>query len=112
MTRRKPLLRFLALLWAVLQLAMPALASLADARLAAAAGDPMSHVESKSSATCPVIHAPDCAACRYLSASTLAPDNARAVDIDAQHAGADIQASCAIAYLAIALPDGRAPPAL
>jgi hypothetical protein len=112
MTRRKLLLRFLALLWAGLQLAMPALGSLADARIAAAAGDPVSHVESKSSASCPVIHAPDCAVCRYLSGTAPAPATASAADIDAERAGADVQARCAIAYVALVLPDGRAPPAL
>jgi hypothetical protein len=110
MTRRKPLLRFLALAWAGLQVAMPALGSLAEARLAAAAGDPVSHIESKSSAGCPVVHAPDCAVCRYLSGATPTPDNAAAVNIDAERAGVQVRAACALARVAIVLPDGRAPP--
>jgi hypothetical protein len=112
MTRRAPLLRFLALLWAGLQFAMPALGSLADARFAAAAGDPVSHVESTSSASCPAVHAPDCAVCRYLSGATPVPENAAAVNIDAEQAGAQARTRCAVAHVAIILPDGRAPPAL
>ena len=111
MTRRKPLLRFLAVLWASLQFAMPALGSLADARFAAAAGDPVSHVESKSSASCPAVHAPDCAVCRYLSGGSSAPENAAAVHIDAARAGAQARTRSAIAHVAVTLPDGRAPPA-
>jgi hypothetical protein len=112
MTRRKPLLRFLALLWAGLQFTMPALGSLADARFAAAAGNPVAHVESKSSASCPAVHAPDCAVCRYLSGATPVPENAAAVNIVAELGSAHARTRCANAHVAVILPDNRAPPAL
>lgn len=112
MMRRTPLLRFLSLLWAALQLATPALGTLADARLAAAAGDPVSHVESTSSSTCPVIHAPDCAVCRYLSGAAPAPDTPDAVDVNFKRVGAFIAAAGGPAILTIVLPDGRAPPGI
>jgi hypothetical protein len=111
MTRRTPLLRFLALLWAGIQLATPAFGSLADARFAAAAGDPVAHVESTTLATCPVIHPPDCAVCRYLSGTASEPETQDAVDVNAARVSAFIAADCAPARRTTVLPDGRAPPA-
>lgn len=112
MMRRTVLLRFFSLLWAGVQLATPALGSLADARLAAAAGDPMAHVESTTSSTCPAIHAPDCAVCRYLSGAAPAPDAQSSAHVNAASAGASFPARSTAALLAIVLPDGRAPPAV
>ena len=112
MTRRTPLLRFMSLLWAALQLATPALSSLADARLAAAAGDPIAHVESTSSSNCPAIHPPDCAVCRYLSGPAASPDSPDEGRVNAGRLGGFVAANRAPANRTIVLPDGRAPPGM
>ena len=112
MMRRTPLRRFLALLWAGLQLGSPAVGSLADANLAAAAGDPVALVESGTSSTCAVIHPADCAVCRYLSGTAPAPDAQASANANAARGGAYLPASSAAAFLAVVLPNGRAPPAL
>jgi hypothetical protein len=66
--RRNSTWRSFSLLWAVLQLALPALVLLADARLerdgAQAAG---AHVESVASKGCRPAHPSDCALCQVLS---------------------------------------------
>ncbi len=111
MTRRTPVLRGLTLLLAVMQLASPAMSAIADARIAARAGEPIAHVESTSATGCPVLHSADCVVCRYLSsaASIPASDLDLTVDIRAieQRIGHQRQASRVIVFL----PDGRAPPA-
>jgi hypothetical protein len=112
MKRRTPLLRSLALVWAALQLAMPAVSSLADARLAAAAGEPVAHVESTTTSTCPVIHAPDCGICRYLSSAAPASDAAAVAEVDADCEASSSAAIRRPAFLTIVLPDGRAPPGI
>lgn len=57
--------RFLWLLFAALQLGLPGAASLADARLeAAASAGP--HVESRSSPSCPPGHPAGCLLCQFL----------------------------------------------
>lgn len=110
MMRRTSLLRFLSVLWAGLHVATPTLGSLADARLAAAAGDPVAHVESTSSASCPAIHGPDCAVCRYLSGAAAAPGAPEASEPHAEDGCASIALERAPATRTVVLPDGRAPP--
>ena len=62
--------RSFALLWAVLQFALPGVALLADARLERASLDaPGSHVESGSSTDCPPVHRDECALCQVVSRS-------------------------------------------
>ena len=73
MTRRSPVIRLLALLWATLQIASPGLGALADGLLAAQTRDPASHVEATTSGRCPVVHAPDCGLCRQLTTAVAVP---------------------------------------
>jgi hypothetical protein len=70
--------RTLALLWAVVQLALPALGTLAEALAASgvSVADVYGHVEERSGPGCRPVHAPDCARCQGLStqaAATPAP---------------------------------------
>ena len=69
MTRAwKSWIRVIVVAWAALQMALPSLSSLADARLAAAsAGVTTVHVESNSSPACHPVHSADCAFCQFLS---------------------------------------------
>lgn len=60
--------RTFALLWAVLQFALPGVALLADARLERASLEaPGSHVESGASTDCPPVHRDECALCHVAS---------------------------------------------
>lgn len=66
--RRRQGLRWWALVWAVLQFALPAAATLADARLereSASAQGP--HIESRSEASCRPVHPSECALCQVVS---------------------------------------------
>jgi hypothetical protein len=57
-----------AIVWAVLQLALPPVATFADARLERESeADGATHVEASSSATCPPVHAAECALCQFVS---------------------------------------------
>lgn len=75
--RRRAGFRWWALVWAVLQFALPAAATFADARLereAATAQGP--HIESRSEASCHATHSAECALCQLVSrASTPAAGN-------------------------------------
>ncbi len=59
------------LLAALLQLALPGVAAVADARLDAAGSHATAHVESHTSNSCARIHPPDCAVCHFLTAPAL-----------------------------------------
>jgi hypothetical protein len=61
--------RTLALLWALLQFALPTLGTLAEATVAsgASAADAYGHVEEHSGPGCRPVHPPDCARCQGLS---------------------------------------------
>lgn len=66
--RRSVTWRAFALLWAVLQFALPGVALLADARLERASLEaPGSHVESGSTTDCPPVHRDECALCQVVS---------------------------------------------
>ena len=68
--RRSVTWRGFALLWAVLQFALPGVALHADARLERASLEsPGSHVESGSSRACPPVHRDECALCNLVSRS-------------------------------------------
>ena len=101
----------LVMIGAALQLLSPGVASIADGLIARdSASGPLTHVEATTSATCAVMHAPDCGVCRYLSAASLLPRVApplvqfepaplpRCAEARAQWSGTTV------------LPDGRAPP--
>lgn len=104
------MLRFLSILWAVVQLTTPALSGLVDARLVESAGNPVAHVEETSSAACPFVHPADCAICRYLSSAAPAPDGCDAAETTREHGGTLAASRQASPVLAVVLPDGRAPP--
>ena len=113
MQQRSAFVRFLAIGWATFQLASPAITALADGRLAAAnASEPSTHVEATSTSSCPQVHSPDCAICRYLSGpiSTLPPATIGLIVFrDAQAPRGE---SALLHTAALVLPPGRGPPAL
>jgi hypothetical protein len=53
-------------MWAVLQFALPAAATLADAQLERQSVGVLAHVESRSDATCRPIHPSECALCQLV----------------------------------------------
>lgn len=112
MTRRSPFVRFFTLAWASLQLAAPALSSIADGRLELNnASRPTTHVEATTGESCPVVHSPDCGVCRYLSTSGADDSAAPRFDWRQTASSALIGTSLdAPGSVAIALPHGRAPP--
>lgn len=66
--RRTVTCRAFALLWAVLQFALPSVAMLADARLERdSLRSPGAHVESGSTKACGAVHPDECALCQVLS---------------------------------------------
>lgn len=64
-----PFARFLTLLLGAIQLAMPAVVSVADGAFAKQVRDPSMHVESSGDNQCTPPHAAECAACRFLSST-------------------------------------------
>ena len=113
MKRRTTFVRFLALFWAALQLASPAVSAIADGKLASQnASGPATHVEATTTASCPVVHSPDCGVCRYLSASALGSRlSAFAPLLSGQ--SRELRAESREQHsAALALPHGRAPPAI
>ena len=111
MSRRHPVLRILVMVGAAIQLLSPGVAAIADGLLAReSATQPLTHIEATTTAKCPVVHAPDCGVCRYLSSgATLA----RASELVAPQAST-IAPACAgtraPASVVATLPNGRAPP--
>jgi hypothetical protein len=111
MKRRSPLLRLLAGAAALLQLTTPPLSAVADGLAARdSAGERVAHVESTTTSRCPVVHAPDCGVCRYLTTCGAPPlDAATPVVIAAVAPPARTNVSHSTPAAAV-LPDGRAPP--
>jgi hypothetical protein len=67
-----------AILWAVLQFALPATASVADARLEReSARGAYAHVEATSTASCRPVHAAQCALCQSASHLAVGAERAR-----------------------------------
>ena len=103
----------LVLVGAAVQLLSPGAAAIADGLLATeSASQPLTHVESSTTAKCPVVHAPDCGVCRYLSSASLLPRVAPQLPVSAAAVPLPQDAACASARVVSSLPDGRAPPAL
>lgn len=70
---RSRTLRLWTVLWAALQIALPAVASIEDGRLATrAAFDSRPHVEDVTGSDCAPVHGADCALCKQLSSASLA----------------------------------------
>jgi hypothetical protein len=66
--RRNAVFRGWAVLWAVLQFALPSTVTFADARLEReSARAPGAHIEETASATCRPSHPDECALCQFLS---------------------------------------------
>ncbi|MEK7402150.1 MAG: hypothetical protein AABZ80_07270 [Gemmatimonadota bacterium] len=114
MTRRSPLVRFVTLAWASLQLAAPAVTSMADGRLALeSASAPRTHVEATTSDSCPIVESPDCGLCRYLSTSSAQDVATPAFDWTVGEANDLVEtASVGASGACLDLPFGRAPPSL
>jgi len=60
-------IRAFAVIWGVLQFALPFAVLLVDAGTPRGAGSPVSHVETSTSPNCIPAHADECALCRFLS---------------------------------------------
>jgi hypothetical protein len=110
MRRESRRLRVFAIIWAVLQFALPASAMLADARLAVASSD-NAHVEEGPGGDCEPSHSPDCVVCKHLSISSLgaAPLAAPLVDDGRKRALPSRSVGYARTATGVTLP--RAPPA-
>jgi len=113
MLQRTARLRLALGAFASLQLALPGLASWADARFEAAASGAKAHIESHTSATCVRIHGSDCVLCRFLSSTALASGVAAPI-ATREVVAAVARAGPAVARAAAArgLPQSRAPPTL
>ena len=114
MSSRLAFVRFLSLFVASLQLAMPGLSAIADGALAReSAANPATHVEASTRASCPVVHSPDCAVCRYLSVSAFSSSGHATV---AWAGTSQCRVIPALATRAAktdtVFPPGRAPPVL
>jgi hypothetical protein len=110
---RPNLARFCWYLATVLQLALPAFATVADARAEAESHGASAHVESHGSARCPRVHPADCVVCRVL-ASGAAPSSATAMPVAIARAIEAEPAHLAVSCIATRLagdPPQRAPPA-
>jgi len=113
MLQRTARLRLALGAFASLQLALPGLASWADARFEAAASGAKAHIESHTSATCVRIHGSDCVLCRFLSGTALASRVAAPVAIrDVGVAVAPVSFPAARTVPERGLPQSRAPPTL
>jgi hypothetical protein len=112
MTHRFARLRILTFVLGTLQLASPGASAIADGMLAlASVGQPATHVEAVTQAACPLVHAPDCGLCRFLSLTgcrDAAPPSLAATET--ARAGLRDWGERNVAARSIALPSGRAPP--
>jgi hypothetical protein len=112
MVNRTTLSRLGWYLAALLQLALPAFATVADARAEAESRGATAHVESHGSAKCPRVHPADCVVCRVL-ASGAAPSSAQALHVPIARAIEAEPAQLAVSCIATRLagdPPQRAPP--
>jgi hypothetical protein len=113
MRRRSPAARAGWLLAAALQLLLPGIAAVADARLDAAGAHATAHIESHTAKSCTRIHSPDCALCHLLTAPAL---TGRAMllrlEVAARQAPRPVDPAGTAHPLARPHPQPRAPPAL
>jgi hypothetical protein len=83
--RRRPFFRGWAVLWAVLQFALPAAVSSSDARLERVSADgAFAHAESTSGKACRPVHPAHCALCQFVSHTSVLPDDSGAPTIVAE----------------------------
>jgi len=101
----------LAMAFATLQLVSPALVVIADGTaIRGAVSESVAHVESASSESCPQIHNPDCALCRYLSGATGSTGDGGGALHLAESAPTYADTVVLAFGASIFLPHGRAPP--
>lgn len=103
----------LVMIGAALQLLSPGIASIADGLLARDnASGPLTHIEATTTSSCPVVHAPDCGICRYLSTAGTLQRTTPAIVVST----GSPQPRCAETRQplggATLQPNGRAPPVL
>ncbi|HEX6068871.1 MAG TPA: hypothetical protein VFZ18_03590 [Longimicrobiaceae bacterium] len=103
-------LRFLRLLALIVQLAVPALATVADARLDVAGVDQPTHVESESHDCEPRGHGQDCALCQYARSMGLPERPAAPLLISDRSARTETAAPIRAALDRAAHPLPRGPP--
>jgi len=113
---RSRVFRLLTVLLAALQLAVPPLASVAEARLEAESMQRLrgsAHIESHGSAQCPRVHAAsECAVCQFLSATAEPRATQRTLFTNVtRQAALSVEHRDALAALASAPSLPRAPPA-
>ena len=103
----------LVMVGAAIQLLSPGVAAVADGLLATeSASQPLTHIEASTTAKCPVVHAPDCGVCRYLSSASHQARAATPLPVIGAALPIPRDAVCASTSVFTSLPDGRAPPAL
>ena len=102
----------LALVWAVLQFALPAVVTLVDAiSTVRSTADAVAHVEESSSKRCQPPHSAECALCRYVSATVATDANVAAGAWPLAEVAAPTQAYPVLhGTSAPLLPPSRAPP--
>ena len=111
MSGRSHFRRILAIAFATLQLVSPALVVLADGvSVRDAVAESVAHVESTSSDSCPQVHTPDCALCRYVSGSSAPVSDGHLCVPQARQAPLLANADVLTFGTSALLPDGRAPP--
>lgn len=103
-------LRFLRLLALIVQLAVPALATVADARLDLAGIDQPTHVESESHDCEPRGHGQDCALCQYARSVGLPERPAAALHVSDHSAKTEAAAPLRAGLDRAAHPFPRGPP--
>jgi hypothetical protein len=99
------------MLWAVLQFALPAVASAADAHVEREGRAQVAHVESTSTSSCRPVHPAECALCQLITSQSAATPASMLPAIAARVPGG-VVAECltpATAWLE-RLPLARAPP--
>lgn len=101
------------MVWALLQFALPTIASYADALLERAGADVASHVESGSGTSCVPVHPADCALCQAVQRTGMTPP---AVCVPLVSHAAPVPPRAATRLTTVAergrLPLSRAPPAV
>jgi hypothetical protein len=101
----------LVMVGAAIQLLSPGVAAVADGLLAReSASQPLTHIEATTTAKCPVVHAPDCGVCRYLSTGAALARTSGLVALQASTIAPACAATLAPASVVTTLPNGRAPP--
>ena len=104
--------RVLALVWAVLQFALPSAVTLVDATSAVRSGsDAVAHVEGSSSKSCRPPHSAECGLCRYVSAHVTNDGDVGQPTWPLVKVAAPVELSRMLhAGAARSLPPSRAPP--